>query len=110
MAKRLATLLVAASLGIAATLASHAAETAAPAAKTAVADSKVIIPVEGLTCASCSLTVRRALKKMDGVKKIEPGPQENEAAVTYDASKVRPEQFVEAINKLGFKAGTPTKG
>ena len=42
---------------------------------------------------------------MDGVKEIEPGPQENEAAVTYDASKVKPEQFIEAINKLGFKAG-----
>ena len=110
MSKRLATLLVAATLGIAATFASHAAGTTPPAATTAAADSKVIIPVEGLTCASCSLTVRRALKKMDGVKKIEPGPRENEAAVTYDASKVRPEQFVEAINKLGFKAGTPVKG
>lgn len=110
MIKRLATLLVAATLGIAATFASHAAGTTPPAGSTAAADSKVIIPVEGLTCASCSLTVRRALKKMDGVKKIEPGPQENEAAVTYDASKVKPEQFVEAINKLGFKAGTPTKG
>ncbi len=110
MPKRLATLLVAVTLGIAATLASHAAGTPSPAAKLAAADSKVIIPVEGLTCASCSLTVRRALKKLDGVKKIEPGPQENEAAVTYDASKVKPEQFVEAIDKLGFKAGTPVKG
>ncbi len=110
MTKRLATLLVAATLGIAATFASHAEGTTSPAAQTASADSKVIIPVEGLTCASCSLTVRRALKKMNGVKKIEPGPKENEAAVTYDASKVKPEQFVDAINKLGFKAGTPTKG
>jgi copper chaperone CopZ len=90
--------------------AARAAGTPAPAAQTASADAKVTIPVEGLTCASCSLTVRRALKKMDGVKKIEPGPQENEAVVTYDASKVKPEQFVKAINKLGFKAGTPTEG
>ena len=105
MTRRLATLLVAATLGIAATFASHAAGTDSPSANTAAADSKVIISVEGLTCATCSLTVRRALKKMDGVKEIEPGPQENEAAVTYDASKVKPEQFIEAINKLGFKAG-----
>ena len=50
------------------------------------------------------------LKKMDGVKSIVPGPHEDEALVTYDASKVKPEQFVEAINSLGFKAGTPVKG
>jgi len=54
--------------------------------------------------------VRRALKKMDGVKSIVPEPHEDEALVTYDASKVKPEQFVEAINSLGFKAGTPVKG
>ena len=110
MTKRLATLLVAATLGVATTFAVRAEGTPPPAVRAAASDARVIIPVEGLTCASCSLTVRRALKKMDGVKKIEPGPQENEAAVTYDASKVKPEQFVEAIHKLGFKAGTPTKG
>ena len=54
--------------------------------------------------------MRRAIKKMDGVKSIERGPQEDEALITYDASKVKPEQFVEAINGLGFKAGTPVKG
>ena len=78
--------------------------------KATAADSKVIIPVEGLSCASCSFAVRRAIKKMDGVKSIEPGPHEDEALITYDAAKVKPEQFVEAINGLGFKAGTPVKG
>ena len=87
-----------------------AAGNAPQSAKATVADSKVIIPVEGLSCASCSFVVRRAIKKMDGVKGIERGPQEDEALITYDASKVKPEQFVEAINGLGFKAGTPVKG
>ncbi len=87
-----------------------AAGNAPQSAKATVADSKVIIPVEGLSCASCSFAVRRAIKKMDGVKSIERGPHEDEALITYDASKVKPEQFVEAINGLGFKAGTPVKG
>ena len=57
-----------------------------------------------------SFAVRRTIKKMDGVKSIERGPHEDEALITYDAAKVKPEQFVEAINGLGFKAGTPVKG
>jgi periplasmic mercuric ion binding protein len=103
-----AAFLVVAAGGIA--LASDGPTTAAPAAASVSTDAKVTIPVEGLTCASCSLTVRRALKKMDGIKKVEPGAQENQALITYDPAKVKPEQMVEAINNLGFKAGTPIKG
>ncbi len=110
MKNHLVVLLTAAGLGIAAVSPVSAASKESQGAKTAAADSKVIIPVEGLSCASCSFAVRRALKKMDGVKSILPGPHEDEALVTYDASKVQPEQFVEAINNLGFKAGTPVKG
>ena len=109
MKNHLIVLLAAAGLGIAGGSPASAAGKAPQSAK-AAADSKVIIPVEGLSCASCSFAVRRALKKMDGVKSIERGPREDEALVTYDASKVKPEQFVEAINSLGFKAGTPVKG
>jgi Cu+-exporting ATPase len=103
-------LLAAATLGIAVVSPAIAADKASQVGKKAAADSKVIIPVEGLSCASCSFAVRRAIKKMDGVKSIERGPHEDEALITYDASKVKPEQFVEAINGLGFKAGTPVKG
>jgi len=110
MKNQLVMLLTSAALGIAAASPVSAAGKAPQSAKSTVGDSKVIIPVEGLSCASCSFAVRRALKKMDGVKSIERGPNEDEALVTYDASKVKPEQFVEAINDLGFKAGTPVKG
>lgn len=109
MKNQLVMLLAAAALGIAAVSPASAAGKA-PQGTKAAADSRVIIPVEGLSCASCSFAVRRALKKMDGVKSIERGPNEDEALVTYDASKVKPEQFVEAINSLGYKAGTPVKG
>ena len=104
------TLLAAAALSIAFYSPASAASKAPQSANSTGADSRVIIPVEGLSCASCTFAVRRALKKMDGVKSIERGPHEDEALITYDASKVKPEQFVEAINGLGFKAGTPVRG
>lgn len=110
MRKHRFVLLAGAVLGIAAVSPASAAGKRPQSAKTAAAEAKVIIPVEGLSCASCTFAVRRALKKLDGVKSIERGPHEDEALVTYDASRVKPEQFVEAINSLGYKAGTPVKG
>ena len=103
-------LLTGAALGIAAFSPASVAGQARQSAKATAGESKVIIPVEGLSCASCSFAVRRAIKRMDGVKSIERGPHEDEALITYDAAKVKPEQFVEAINGLGFKAGTPVRG
>ena len=103
-------LLTTAALGIATAPPAAAGKASPESAKTAAADSKVIIPVEGLSCASCTFAVRRALKKLEGVKSVEPGPKEDEALVTYDASKVKPEQFVEAIAGAGYKAGKPVKG
>lgn len=110
MTRSVRLLLVAAALAAAAPLALRARASSPASAQAVAGDSKVVIPVEGLGCASCTIAIRRALKSMDGVKKIEPGPRENEALITYDAAKVEPGQFVEAINKLGFKAGTPVKG
>ena len=108
MSNRVANVLAAATLLL--TVPVSAGEGASETIQSIKADSKVTIPVQGLTCASCSINVRRALKKMDGIKSIEPGTHENEAIVTYDAAKVTPQQMVDAIAKAGFTAGTPIKG
>src|SRR5438445_13733133 len=94
----------AAALSVGIPSAASAAGKAPQSAKAMTADSKVIIPVEGLSCASCSFAVRRATKKMDGVESIERGPQEAEALIPYDAAEVEPEQCVEPLRGLGFNA------
>lgn len=74
-------------------------------------DAQITIPVEGATCAACTLSIRRALKKLDGVKAVESAPAaKGSVVVTYQPSKVKPEQMTQAIDGLGFKAGTPVKG
>ena len=89
-----------------------AARNAAPTApsQSVPADATLALSVGGVSCASCTLSIRRALKKLDGVKKVEPGSASNQAVVTYDAMKVRTEQIVQTINDLGFKVGTPIEG
>ena len=86
-------------------LAAPATSTAASAvSQPAPSPAKLTLSVEGVSCASCTLSIRRALRKLEGVKKVETGSAPNQAVITYDAATVKPEQIVETIEHLGFKA------
>ncbi|MCE5187693.1 MAG: heavy metal translocating P-type ATPase [Eubacteriales bacterium] len=58
--------------------------------------------VDGMTCASCSAAVERALKKLDGVGEASVNLATNRAAFTYDPAKVKLAQIREAISKAGY--------
>lgn len=60
---------------------------------------EVTFPVEGMTCAMCHLTVKAALKKVDGVIEAVPSHEKRNCYVKYDASKVTPKELVNTINK-----------
>lgn len=66
--------------------------------------AQVALHIEGMTCASCSITVRVTLEHLDGVKSAVVSVSGKRAQVTYDPSKVTPKQMVEAVNKAGYKA------
>ncbi|KAB2913235.1 MAG: heavy-metal-associated domain-containing protein [Hyphomicrobiaceae bacterium] len=78
---------------------------AQPAAESAV--KTVVIPVEGMACVACAASVKRALKTIDGVAAVEVNLEQRAARVTYMPGKVTPDRLVAAINKLGYRAGTP---
>jgi copper chaperone CopZ len=80
----------------------------AAAQRVAKSDLKtVVIPVEGMACIACAASVKRALKSIDGVSEVEVNLERRVARVTYAPAKVAPDRFVAAINKLGYRAGTP---
>ena len=64
----------------------------------------VTLGVEGMSCGSCALTIRIALKKLEGVKDAKVSFDEKRAVIDYDPAKVTPEQMVAAIVKLGYEA------
>lgn len=81
-------------------------------ATSAVSDRKadlktVVIPIEGMACVACAATVRKTLKSLDGVSSVEVNLEKRSAQVTFAASKLSPDALVAAINKLGYRAGTP---
>ncbi len=58
--------------------------------------------VEGMTCASCSAAVERALKKLDGVSDPSVNPATNRASFSYDPTRVKLAQVREAITRAGY--------
>lgn len=68
------------------------------------AEAKVALHVDGMTCASCAVTVRVTLERLDGVKAAVVSVKEKRASVAYDPSKVTPKQLIKAVNDAGYKA------
>jgi copper chaperone CopZ len=62
----------------------------------------VVLQIQGMHCGACVRRVTNALEKVGGVKinNVEVGS----ASVTVDPQSVRPEQLVEAVNRIGFQA------
>lgn len=71
--------------------------------------SRVVIPVEGMSCATCEIAVRAALKRVDGVKSAQVSVATKTAAVDYEPSRTNPQQLVMAINSTGYQASLPNK-
>lgn len=66
--------------------------------------TKTIIRIGGMTCASCSQTIEKALSKTPGIIKANVNLATEKAVVTYDSSEINYEQIKEAINNTGYKA------
>jgi Cu+-exporting ATPase len=76
---------------------------------------QVSLPVTGMTCANCSLTVERNLKRMDGVAEAAVNLATEKATVTYDPATVSEGQFLALIRDIGYdvptaKADLPVTG
>lgn len=66
--------------------------------------TKTIIRIGGMTCASCSQTIEKALSKTPGIIEANVNLATEKAVVTYDSSEINYEQIKEAINNTGYKA------
>jgi P-type Cu+ transporter len=65
-------------------------------------EKSVIIPVEGMTCASCTAAVERTVKKLPGVLEVSVNLATNKAAVKYDGNLLRLSEIKKAIEKAGY--------
>lgn len=62
----------------------------------------VILNVPSMTCPVCPITVRKALKKVQGVSKVDVRFEKKQVLVTFDDAKTNTETLVEATKNAGF--------
>ena len=64
------------------------------------------LPVTGMTCANCSLSVERNLKRLDGVEEAAVNLATERASVIYDPGVVGEQQFLALIRDIGYDVAT----
>jgi mercuric ion binding protein len=65
----------------------------------------VTLSVPGMNCATCPITVKKALGKVDGVTKTEVNLEKRAAVVTFDDTRTN----LEALTRATGDAGYPSK-
>lgn len=69
--------------------------------------AQTVIPVEGMTCLTCELTIETTLKRLPGVQSADANVAEQHVQVAYDPTQVRLDDLIAAINKTGYRASRP---
>ncbi len=67
-------------------------------------NSRAVLTLEGMTCASCATRIEKGLKKVPGVKDASVNFATEQATVTYDAAQTNLEQMVQKVETIGYKA------
>jgi len=62
----------------------------------------IILPISGMTCASCAMTVEKALKKEEGIISANVNIATEKASVEYDSEKIGVDKIKEVINNTGY--------
>ncbi|MGE3680194.1 MAG: heavy-metal-associated domain-containing protein [Bdellovibrionales bacterium] len=67
---------------------------------------KACFDVQGMTCATCGITVKSAVKKLKGVEEVKASVEKKKAIVQYDKTLTNPDEIKKAIDEVGYKATT----
>src|SRR5512136_400256 len=67
---------------------------------------QITLPITGMTCANCSATIERNLKKMPGVTDAAVNYASEKASVTYDPAQAGEAQMRALISDLGYGVAT----
>lgn len=62
----------------------------------------VTLDLPTMNCATCPITVKKALTKLEGVSSAEVSYEKKEAVVSFDDSKTNANALVEATTNAGY--------
>ena len=64
--------------------------------------TRVVLPVDGMTCASCVERVEKALNKAPGVSQVRVNLASEQAEVLFDPAQSDPEHIAGVVRKAGY--------
>src|SRR5438552_2961411 len=67
--------------------------------------ARIILPVEGMSCASCAATVQEALASADGVVGATVNFATGKAAVDYDDDQTHVAELIKTVRSAGYNCG-----
>lgn len=62
--------------------------------------------IEGMTCAACPITVKKAMSRVDGVESVSVNFKEKTATVLFDPDTTTSDVIAKASTAVGFPATT----
>ena len=76
-----------------------------------MAPKTITLSVPGMTCATCPITITKALTMVKGVTRVDVSYEKLEAVVTYDDAKTTVEALMKATTDAGYPSTVklPTK-
>ena len=66
----------------------------------------ITLPLVGMHCTSCSLTIQKAIGELDGIKDVNVNYAAEQVTVCYYPSKVKLDAIGEAIRSAGYQYGS----
>ncbi|MFP4145229.1 MAG: heavy-metal-associated domain-containing protein [Phycisphaeraceae bacterium] len=60
--------------------------------------------VRGMSCEGCADRVRKSLLELPGVTDVDVSVEKSRASVDYNAPKIEPAQFLQAVRDAGYEA------
>jgi len=68
------------------------------------------LSVEGMTCAACPITVKKALTRVDGVTDVSVNFEKKQAKVTFDDAKTSVKVLTQATADAGYPSSPVEEG
>ena len=70
---------------------------------------QLVLPVEGMSCASCAARIEKKVGELDGVASARVNFGASSATVDFNPDRTSPESIIQAIEKIGFNVPTVKK-
>jgi Cu+-exporting ATPase len=69
---------------------------------------ELTLPVTGMTCANCAVTIERVLGKLEGVESVRVNLSNERAFLVYDPARTRQSDILDRIGRIGYGVAVAT--